>query len=155
VKTRRHSARGFTLIEIMMVVAIIGLTLTLGIPGFLRSLKKEGMRKAESDLVEACQDARRAAIMNNQTTDLVFHPLDSSFEVPGSFEKATLPDNVVIEIMGVNFIQVEKAEEARIHFFPNGTSDEFTIVIRSTSDGAVRMIHLDTVTALAIVEDKR
>jgi prepilin-type N-terminal cleavage/methylation domain-containing protein len=155
VKTRRHSARGFTLIEIMMVVAIIGLTLTLGIPGFLRSLKKEGMRKAESDLVEACQDARRDAIMNNKTTDLVFHPLDASFEVPGSFQRATFPDTVVIEIMGVNFIQVERAEEARIHFFSNGTSDEFTIVIRSTSDGAVRMIHLDTVTALAVVEDKR
>ncbi|HEX3988039.1 MAG TPA: type II secretion system protein, partial [Verrucomicrobiae bacterium] len=143
------------LIEIMMVVAIIGLTLTLGIPGFLRSLKKEGMRKAESDLVEACQDARRAAIMNNKTTDLVFHPLEGSFEVPGSFPQARFPDEIVIDIMGVNFIQVEKADEARIHFFPNGTSDEFTIVIRSTSDGSQRLIHLDTVTALAVVENQR
>ena len=54
--------------------------------------------------------------------------------------------------MGVNFIQVEKAEEARVHFFSNGTSDEFTILIHSMSDGAIRKVYLDTVTALPVVE---
>ncbi len=151
-KNPRHSRHGFTLIEIMMVVMIIGLTLTMGIPSFVRVLKKEGMRKAETDLLEACQDARRAAIVNNQTTDLVFHPLEGSFEVPGAFAKATLPNDILIDIMGVNFIQVEKAERASVHFFPNGTSDEFTIVLRAASDGVTRKISLDTVTALPVVE---
>ncbi len=58
----------------------------------------------------------------------------------------------MIDIMGVNFIQVEKADEARVHFFPNGTSDEFTIEFRSTADGATRLLSLDTVTALAVVK---
>ena len=154
-KARDYSRRGFTLIEIMMVVAIIGLTLTMGIPSFVRVLKKEGMRKAESELLEACQDARRAAIMNNQTTDLVLHPFDGSFEVAGAFERTAFPNDITIDILGVNFIQLERAEEARVHFFPNGTSDEFTILIHSTSDGAYRKIYLDTVTALPVVEDIR
>lgn len=154
-KARRHSPRGFTLIEIMMVVAIIGLTLTMGIPSFVRVLKKEGMRKAESEMLEACQDARRAAIMNNQATDLVLHPIDGTFEVPGAFERRAFPNDIMIDIIGVNFIQLEKADEARVHFFPNGTSDEFTILIHSTSDGAYRKISLDTVTALPFVEDVR
>jgi prepilin-type N-terminal cleavage/methylation domain-containing protein len=154
-KARRHSPRGFTLIEIMMVVAIIGLTLTMGIPSFVRVLKKEGMRKAETEMLEACQDARRAAIMNNQTTDLVLHPIDGTFEVPGAFERTGFPGDIIIDILGVNFIQLEKADEARVHFFPNGTSDEFTILIHSTSDGVYRKIYLDTVTALPVVEDVR
>jgi prepilin-type N-terminal cleavage/methylation domain-containing protein len=74
-KTRPHCAAAFTLIEIMMVVAILGLTLAMGIPSFVRSIKREGMGKVERDLVEACGDARRAAILNNQTTDLVFRPV--------------------------------------------------------------------------------
>ena len=90
-KTGRHSPGGFTLIEIMMVVAIIGLTLTMGIPSFVRVLKKEGMRKAESDLLEACQEARRAAIMDNQTTDLVIHPMHGTFKVPGAFKHGGIP----------------------------------------------------------------
>jgi prepilin-type N-terminal cleavage/methylation domain-containing protein len=151
--TPTHQA-AFTLIEIMMVVAILGLTLSLGIPSFVRSIKKEGMGKMERDLVQACQEARRAAIINKQTTDLVIRPLDRTFGVPGVFGPAEIPNDIVIDIMGVNFIQMEGAEEAHVHFQPNGTSDEFTIVLHA-SDGSYRKIYLDIVTALPRVETIR
>jgi len=144
-------ARGFTLIEVMMVVAIIGLTLTMGLPAFLRTVRKEGMRKAEYELVEACKEARRAAIMNNQTTAMIMHPLLGTIEVPGAFPQAQLPNDVAIEILGVNFIQLEKADEADVHFFSNGTSDEFTIVLHA--DGKYLKFSLDTVTALPDIQD--
>jgi prepilin-type N-terminal cleavage/methylation domain-containing protein len=153
-KTHSNHAGAFTLIEIMMVVAIIGLTLTMGFPSFVRSLKKEGMGKAERDLVQACQEARRAAIMNNQTTYLVIRPLDRTISVPGNFGPATIPDDITIDILGVNFIQKEKDEEARVRFDPGGTSDEFTIVLHG-ADGSYRKIYLDTVTALVRVDNIR
>jgi prepilin-type N-terminal cleavage/methylation domain-containing protein len=152
-KTRSRSA-AFTLIEIMMVVAIIGLTLTMGVPPFVKALKREGMGKVERGLVEACQAARRDAIMHNHRTDLVIRPHDRTFGVPGVFDNITIPDEVVIDIMGVNFIQMEGADEARVHFNPNGTSDEFTIVLHGPN-GAYRKIYLDIVTALPIVENLR
>jgi len=46
----RGRAGAFTLIEILIVVGIMGLTLTMGVPAFVRALHKEGMRKARSDL---------------------------------------------------------------------------------------------------------
>jgi prepilin-type N-terminal cleavage/methylation domain-containing protein len=151
-KTKAHQAAAFTLIEIMMVVAIIGLTLSLGIPSFVRSIKREGMGKVERDLMEACQDARRTAIINNQTTDLVIRPLDRTISVPGVFGPAEIPNDIVIETMGVNFIRMEGAEEARVHFHPGGTSDEFKIVLHGP-DGSYRTIKLDIVTALPRVEN--
>jgi len=39
VKTDSHRLAAFTLIEVMMVVAIIGLTLTMGFPVFLRGIR--------------------------------------------------------------------------------------------------------------------
>ncbi len=137
-----------------MVVAIIGLTLSMGVPTFYRALKKEGMRKAESELVEACQSARREAIMKGGTAELVLHPLDGTFEVPGGYDRKELPRDITIDLLGVNFIEFERAPEARVHFFANGTSDEFTIVIHA-GDGEVRKIYLDTVTALTVVENVR
>ena len=153
-KTHPKPAAAFTLIEVMMVVAILGLALTMGFPSFARSLKKEGIGKAERDLIQACQEARRAAIMNNQTTDLVIRPVDRTISVPGGFGPAVIPHDVNIDIMGVNFIQMETAEEARVHFFPGGTSDEFTIVLHG-ADGSARKYSLDTVTALVNIETIR
>jgi prepilin-type N-terminal cleavage/methylation domain-containing protein len=141
----------FTLIEIMMVVAIIGLTLTMSIPSFHHMLQREGIGKVERDLVEACQKARQAAIMNNQTTDLVIRPLDHTFGVPGAFDTVTIPPEVTINALGVNFIPMETQEEARVHFFPKGTSDEFIIILHGY-DGSYRTIYLDVVTALVRAE---
>jgi prepilin-type N-terminal cleavage/methylation domain-containing protein len=151
-KTRPHCAAAFTLIEIMMVVAILGLTLAMGIPSFVRSIKREGMGKVERDLVEACGDARRAAILNNQTTDLVFRPVERSFSVPGVFGPEVIPNDILIETLGINFSAMENQDEARVHFTPGGTSDEFIIILHG-SDGSYRTIYLDCVTALVRVEN--
>lgn len=147
-KTKR-SKSGFTLIEIMVVVAVIGIIMAMGIPSIVRSMRKEGMRKAVNDLVEACSEARATAILSGTTSDLVIYPLDG--RVSGGNFSATFPQNVWIEIMGVNFLELQDAEEARVRFYPNGTSDEFTIVLVSEEQEA-RQISLNVVTALAEVE---
>jgi prepilin-type N-terminal cleavage/methylation domain-containing protein len=151
-KTGKKQAAAFTLIEIMMVVAIIGLTLTMGIPSFHHMLQREGIGKVERQLVEACQQARRSAIMNNQTTDLVIRPLDHTFTVPGAFELVTIPNEVSITALGVNFVPMEAQEEARVHFYPKGTSDEFIIILHGY-DGSYRTVYLDIVTALPRAAD--
>lgn len=148
----REGSGGFTLIEVMMVVAILGLVLMMGLPAFLRVMHREGMRKAEYDLMEACAAARRQAIMSNEKARLVIHPLLRTFEVPGAFPSTQLPDDVIIDILGVNFVQLENADEAVVQFTPHGYSDEFTIVLHSSA-GNYEKIYLDTVTALAQVED--
>jgi len=142
--------KGFTLIEIMVVVAILGMTLAFGVPSFIKTMKAEGMRKAQMDLMEACRDARRTAILTAQPAYLVFHPTEGTFEVPGQFQ-AAFPQDIVIDILGVNFLQMEHADVARVRFNPNGTSDEFTIVVHGT-DGSMIKLSLEPITALAHVD---
>ena len=158
------SRRGFTLIEIMIVVGILALVCSFGIPAMVQSLRKEGMRKAVADLVEACSHARAQAILTAQPTDLIINPLNGSFQVGGpapaedetapaktAVYSSRLPENFVIEMLDVNFNELKEAEQARVRFYPNGTSDEFTIVLRSPQQ-EYRRISLEIITGLPDVE---
>jgi prepilin-type N-terminal cleavage/methylation domain-containing protein len=138
--------KAFTLIEVMIVVGIMGLILAMGMPSFVKTLRKEGMRKAVDDIMEACKSARADAILGQHDADVVIRPMDRTISAPG-FKTAELPKNVDIQIMGVNFVQYELAEEAHVHFFANGTSDEFTIVLKD-DQFQTRQISLDVITAL-------
>ena len=148
-KTRRFN-RAFTLIEVMIVVAIIGIIMAMGIPSIVRTVRKEGMRKAVSDIMEGCSEARATAILSGTKSALVIHPQEGTMTA-GKFS-ATIPENVWIELLNVNFgPELMEAEEARVHFYPNGTSDEFTIVLKSDEQEAQK-ISLEVVTGLADVE---
>jgi hypothetical protein len=72
--------------------------------------------------------------------------------VPGVFGPEVIPNDILIETLGINFSAMENQDEARVHFTPGGTSDEFIIILHG-SDGSYRTIYLDCVTALVRVEN--
>lgn len=146
----RKASRAFTLIEILVVVGILGIITAIGIPSIGRTLQKEGMRKAVSDFVEACSDARAQAILKQQTAVLTIRPGEHTFKSPS--KEYQFPETVQIEFMGANFSLTDmEQEETRVRFFPNGTSDEFAIVLRGEDQRTVK-ITLELVTGLADVE---
>jgi prepilin-type N-terminal cleavage/methylation domain-containing protein len=141
----RHCS-AFTLIEIMIVVAIIGLIAAMGIPSLLQMLRKEGMRKAVSDVTDLLGDARANAILKNQNAYVSFRPADN--RLGSSIGKSvTLPDGIAMEAIGINLMDFSQTEESRVWFFPNGTSDELTLVLHSGTDW--RKITLEFSTAIA------
>jgi prepilin-type N-terminal cleavage/methylation domain-containing protein len=140
----------FTLVELMIVVAIMGLVLAMGIPSMFRLAEQDSLREAVKGVVEACTDARAAAILSGETKVLTVHPGEKSFDIPGkgSFK---IPARFSIEMIGVNNVEVQDYVSAPIRFFANGTSDEFTIVI-SDHGRDKRFIKLDCVTSLPDVD---
>src|SRR5438477_5959589 len=78
-KRRSSFLAAFTLIEIMVVVAIMGIVMTIAIPTVYQQLHPESMRKAVSDVMEACATARARAILDGAPMALVIHPADQRF----------------------------------------------------------------------------
>lgn len=66
----RRSNRGFTLIEIMIVIAIIGIVLTISIPGYNEYLKKGRRAEVVSLLSEQAQSLERFYTKNNVYTGI-------------------------------------------------------------------------------------
>jgi prepilin-type N-terminal cleavage/methylation domain-containing protein len=125
--------RAFTLIEVMIVVAIIGLIAAMGIPSILLELKKDGMRKAVSDVKDVLDDARSHAILDNETTYVTFHPAQKSLESSGG-KSAVLDDGVDIAMLDINLMDFSQSDVSRVRFFPNGTCDELMLVLISGGD---------------------
>ena len=71
----------FTLIEIMVVCAIIGIVMTIAIPSIYRQLHPESMQKAVSDIKEACDLARGHAVLNDSTMKLVINNREKQISV--------------------------------------------------------------------------
>ncbi len=164
---------GFTLIEIMIVVALMGLIATMAIPNIYQLGKKEGMRRAVSNLIEVCSNARAQAILRGKAVDVIFHPVERRFEVgglaataatnlegvevmakpapppaPGTGLAGVIPDDVVLEMLDVNLLEYKQSEWTRVRFYPNGTSDEMTVIFHSDK-GDFRKITLEPTTGLA------
>lgn len=169
--------RAFTLIEIMIVISIVAIVITAGVPMVWKALAKNQMAKAVNDVIEGCKAARDRAIVHSRPYDFVIRNESardatmlveasklrdiSGVAFPGATdavkEKSTgslmedfprkLGEDVVIEFIAVNLIDQMQAKEARARFYPNGTSDEFTVVLRH--GGVQRRVTVDIITGVA------
>lgn len=174
----RSCGRGFTLIEIMIVVGIAALVMAWGGPAVAHAVRKDAFRQAVSDVMEGCSHARARAILQGVSMELVITAESGSLAVqpcrdredqripdfgvstPSAVQavegstvglkpfSARLSENVAVELLDVNFRDHMELGEARVRFHPNGTSDDFTIVLRSPS-GERRTVTLDVLTGLA------
>jgi len=151
--------RGFTLIEIMVVVAIMGLVMAMGVPSMLASFKKQGMRKAINDLDDVFWQARSQAVMQNRTVAVTYHASDRSFgtdsggegSVAGKVSSSILPEGVELKMLFINLKDFTDSDPAWVYFYPDGTSDEMTIVLRCEDD--FKKITLEYSTGIPVLSD--
>ena len=175
-KFQATARAAFTLIEVMIVMMIVAIVVSAGIPMVWKAMEKNQMSKAVHDVIEGTKSARDRAILHNRPYDFVVrikgeHDVDLNVEsakikdpsglaFPGSDQPLREPgslmgdfprkigDDVNIRMLDVNFVNHidPGVNEARVRFFPNGTSDEFNIVLEHNS--VQRVLRADIITGI-------
>jgi hypothetical protein len=128
-----------------------------------------------------CSHARAQAILKSAPMSVVFHPRAGEVALGGMattnstagfiltdapageaktsgsstspLNSAQFDASVGIDMLDINLLEYKDADEARVRFFPNGTSDEMTLVLHDGDQ--YRKITLEVTTGLASVEVMR
>jgi prepilin-type N-terminal cleavage/methylation domain-containing protein len=183
--TFHASCYAFTLIEIMVVVAIMAIVMTMSVPIVYKVWHKAPMRKAVSELVEVCSNARARAIMRGTMTEVVFHSDDGRFEVSGgggsggrggggaqiaapmsgmptasgSGLSGQLPENVAIASLKINGIRYVPREDVEVHEarvrFFPNGTCDEMRLVFLADSGEFQGVFLEITTSLASVETDR
>lgn len=112
-------AGGFTLMELLVVLAILGLTLVLAMPTLGRLLPGLELRTEARDVASALREARASAIGRNEEVTIVLNRERGILQVGG---KPVVQLNPKIGIRALETSHSSRSGDFEIRFFPDGTS---------------------------------
>src|SRR5687768_14434372 len=90
-RSKRRNASGFTLVEIMIVIAIMAIVVGMGVPSMYRNMQRDDLARAVNDIIEGAKTARDRAILQGMPWVLIIRENQVSLEAaPHEQKPATL-----------------------------------------------------------------
>jgi len=134
----RHQ-RGFTLLELLVVMTVIALITTLAVPAIQHSLPGASFRAAASDIRSELQQARISAIRENRES-WVLLDADARTYRRDTGSVAHLPERTALSFVTARS-ELTDGLSGRIRFYPDGTSTGGSVTL--ALDGKSRTILVD------------
>ncbi len=112
-ESSRYSVAGFTLIELMIVVAVVAILAAIAVPSYQDQMRKSRRGQAKADLAEYAQQAERWHTVNNSYLNFVLpanrSPREAGATVRYNLALSTQTANTfVITATGTNGQQLDR-----------------------------------------------
>jgi len=167
---------GFTLIELMVVLAVIAIMTALIIPEMRGTLEEARLRSSARSLVAACEAANSRAITHNQRQQLLLEIRTGGYTLRSGADgqpqqangagddapiEGQIDSHVAMQFETGDAMEVEadktsapasrrepspQRRPAGISFYPDGTADPATIVLRD-QEGFRLALQIQSITA--------
>ena len=134
---------GFTLVELLVVLAVLALALAVVSPSLTGAIDSVRFKSAQRDLVSALRYARSRAVNSQQATSVEINVKQGTMQVAGKQRTLSVPDDVVLTLVTAQREQLS-AYEGAIRFYPDGSSTGGQV--RFSQDDQVWSISVDWLT---------
>ena len=124
---------GFTMIELLLIIVIIGVALGITMPSFVRSIQGQRLKTAARTMVTVARYARSMAVLKQTDLTLSFNFATGQIDLTST--NVSLPRFTrMIEDVNVAYVQVEGKEQANegacsVNFRRNGVCRPFAVKI--------------------------
>lgn len=116
----RKSHRGFTIIEVMIALVVLGVLVGLGAPSFFGFLQNQQIRAATEATLNGLQLARAEAVRRNLAVQIVLSPPASGWAVSESASGTAIQSRVSKESTANAVVTTTPALSTTVTFTPLG-----------------------------------
>jgi type II secretion system protein H len=133
--------RGFSLIEMMIVVIIISVLAAIGIPAFSSWKEKQAVSNAASSLLAHLKQARNLAVAENRSIRITFASTAYTFDADTTGNCGTCKNNVISYSQFSDNLSMSPATTRT--FTSHGTANSGTITL--TASGSSKKIVMNII----------
>ena len=138
--------KGFTLIEMMMVLSVVALVVMIGFPTFIKKMRASPLDQAVQDFQGVCRNARAQAVVSGWPVEVAVFLLNevsiesSRLEPPSApdalmgetvsrvvIDRLELPDTIKVKLANDEW-EPDEEGAVRFRFHPNGTCDYMSLL---------------------------
>ncbi len=154
--TRRRDRRGFTLVELLLVLVLLGVVVGISMPYFVHSIRGNRLRVAGRTLVTVARYARSMAVLKQAEVALTFDLDAGKIDVVSS--NAALPrftrnlEGVLLESVAVSAAEPVNEGVCSVPFYRNGLCRPFTVRMVD-QQGAGLTIKVDALADVRVTPD--
>ncbi len=153
-------SRGFTLIEVMLVVVIILIAAGVVVPKFKGSFKSTQMTDATRSTVRIARYARSLSILKQEPCTLRFEDTrllllcGTNSAEPEAFRK--LPEDIKISSFeNLAGTDRDSSGNRAVHFYPAGMNDGFKVTLSTDNDRRATVVCNPISGKITVVEEGR